>query len=231
MPVPWEPVLPRSMLTVTASEPVSALADWPDTMLDRMQWFQIRDDDPFSAPWRQSLDNADTNWELLDTALASPDGPLIPRYVRSLVVFYGLALFLPSGIAGSGDGLMSYSNGLCRVRRGQLARQSLSSHVQMAGRSDGCRSSIYFVALYRPASDDSAEGWARAEKEARKQAELEYIREAFRLWIDNMDTCVLLPQNPKRHWNRLTDMLFFPPGPCTTSPPTSSSEPKSRCST
>ncbi|KLU91117.1 hypothetical protein MAPG_09640 [Magnaporthiopsis poae ATCC 64411] len=188
VPVPCEPVPPRPVATITVPEPVLAHAEWSRNMLNRLGWLHVTNEGPFIAQWRRWVESDHTNWALLDALLASPDGHLIPRHVPNLVVFYGLVFFLPSGIAGSGGSLYSYANYLGQARPGQLARQSLESHVQIVRRSEGRTSSIYFVALYRPASDDSVEGWARAEKEARKQAELEYIREAFRLWIDKKDT-------------------------------------------
>ncbi|KAK3364781.1 hypothetical protein B0T24DRAFT_712042 [Lasiosphaeria ovina] len=169
VPVPWERVLPPQTLT-TALELESA-PEFPSLDLPRPPEIDI------------SRARAPTG-ALLEASLASPDdGHLIPGYEISLAVVYGLIFFVPSGVAGCGNDGLEYLEYLGKVLYGQVARRvwlnTKEGHI-----------STYFVALYKPASEDSAEGWARAEKEARKQAELEYIREAFILWIKKKDTAM-----------------------------------------
>ncbi|KIW76769.1 hypothetical protein Z517_09213 [Fonsecaea pedrosoi CBS 271.37] len=55
-------------------------------------------------------------------------------------------------------------------------------------RGQVARSSVYFMALFWPASKNTAKGWRQAVAEAKKQAELAYFREAFGLWIHKENT-------------------------------------------
>ncbi|KAK3364828.1 hypothetical protein B0T24DRAFT_712107 [Lasiosphaeria ovina] len=196
VPVPWEPTSSARQKLTTALELDSAPEFPACTIPGRLKKHFLGKLKRYDSCWRNSLARAGTNWDHLDALLTSRDGPLISSYVISLAVLYGLVFFVPSGIVGCGVDPTIYSSDLRKVHRGQLARQSLESHVQMAGRAwtggreQRRRTSIYLVALYGPASDDSVTGWARAQKEARKQAELEYIREAFLLWIEGEDTAM-----------------------------------------
>ncbi|KAF6513117.1 hypothetical protein HZS61_007375 [Fusarium oxysporum f. sp. conglutinans] len=52
-----------------------------------------------------------------------------------------------------------------------------------AYRSDG-----FYPAHFQPASEDTAEGWERAELEARRQAKKEYLRNAYLCWTKNEKT-------------------------------------------
>ncbi|RMJ03715.1 hypothetical protein CDV36_014759 [Fusarium kuroshium] len=82
---------------------------------------------------------------------------------------------------------------LNRTYRAQIPRQRLGAFLQMASRvrpgAPGARRrSVCFMALFKPASEDTPEGWAQAEAEAQKQAELEYFRETFGFWINKEKT-------------------------------------------
>ncbi|KAI9146754.1 Vegetative incompatibility protein [Paramyrothecium foliicola] len=70
----------------------------------------------------------------------------------------------------------------------QIPRQRLGAYLQMAYRIWKDRQSIYFIALFKPEFEDTQDSWAQAEAEALKQAEMEYFREAFRLWLDDHET-------------------------------------------
>ncbi|KAG4278809.1 hypothetical protein FPRO04_06130 [Fusarium proliferatum] len=155
--------------------------------------------------WRQPFEEAGINWELLEKVLSSPYEHRIALRARGLVVLYALVFFIPTGIGGCGVHQSCYFDNIDRTYRAQISRQRLGAHLQIASRMrpDGSCRSVYFLALFKPVSEDTSEGWKRAEAEARAQAEVEYFRQAFEFWINN--------DAPKMHDLAIPTMEEVPP--------------------
>ncbi|TVY74159.1 hypothetical protein Focb16_v006127 [Fusarium oxysporum f. sp. cubense] len=137
--------------------------------------------------WRQPFEEAGINWGLLEKVLSSPCDRRIASRARGLAVLYALVFFIPKGIGGCGAHQSCYFDDLDRMFRAQIPRQPLGAYLQIASRvrPDGSRRSVCFLTLFKPVSEDTSEGWTRAEAEACAQAEVEYFREAFEFWINN----------------------------------------------
>ncbi|KAF4943492.1 hypothetical protein FGADI_13382 [Fusarium gaditjirri] len=137
--------------------------------------------------WRQAFEEAGINWELLEKVLSSLYERRIVSRARGLAVLYALIFFIPKGIGGCGVHQDSYFNNIDRTYRSQIPRQRLGAHLQIASRirPDASYRSVYFLALFKPVSEDTSEGWKRAESEAHAQAAVEYFRQAFQFWINN----------------------------------------------
>lgn len=147
----------------------------------------------YNPRWRQPFEEAGINWGLLEKVLSSPFGRRIALRARGLAVLYALVFFIPKGIGGCGIHESCYVDNLDRTYRAQIPRQRLGAYLQMASRvrpgAPGARRrSVCFMALFKPMSEDTSEGWAQAEAEAQKQAELEYFREAFGFWVNKEKT-------------------------------------------
>ncbi|KAM6514114.1 hypothetical protein FALCPG4_015276 [Fusarium falciforme] len=144
----------------------------------------------YNPRWRQPFEEAGINWGLLEEVLSSPFGRRIALRARGLAVLYALVFFIPKGIGGCGIHESCYVDNLDRTYRAQIPRQRLGAYLQMASRvrPGARRRSVCFMALFKPTSEDTSEGWAQAEAEAQKQAELEYFREAFGFWINEEKT-------------------------------------------
>ncbi|KAJ9130497.1 hypothetical protein NKR23_g12174 [Pleurostoma richardsiae] len=188
VPVLWKPWQDWHPVKV-ATDPSRGMAEFGDPERLKYTYLQRR----YDPQWRRPFEAKGIDWAQLDAVLDPPNGSAVIARPVTLAVLYALVFFIPLGIAGCGRYQEYYAEKLGEVHRGQIPRQSLNSHLQMAGRilpEPASRVSVYYVALFKPASEDTPAGWARAEAEGRKQAELEYFREAFALWMDEKDTAM-----------------------------------------
>lgn len=194
VPVLWE-AWANPLLVKTADEPVEVIVSDGFTCqeLSQFKYKHLGWLPHYNPRWRQPFEEAGINWGLLEKVLSSPSGRRLAMRARGLAILYAVVFFIPKGIGGCGIHQSCYIDHLDRTHRTQIPRQRLGAYLQMAtrvrqGASGAHRRSVCFMALFKPTSEDTSEGWAQAEAEAQKQAELEYFREAFGLWINNEKT-------------------------------------------
>jgi hypothetical protein len=144
----------------------------------------------YEPRWRQPFEDKGIDWGLLGEELSSPLRRIMLS-ARGLAILYALVFFIPMGIGGCEPVSSTYIGGLDEVSRALIPRQRLGTHLyiakrQLRGPVERC--SVYFIALFRPVTEDTPEGWRQAVADAEKQAELEYFREAFALWLHKEKT-------------------------------------------
>ncbi|KLP05345.1 Uncharacterized protein LW94_1882 [Fusarium fujikuroi] len=121
--------------------------------------------------------------ESLQTFLVKYDRYGVTLHAKAVAMLHAHLLYIPYGIGGSKDN-QSYVENVDTTYPYHILEISIGAHLIVASRHE----LVYFIAHFQPASEDTAEGWERAELEARRQAKKEYLRNAYLCWTKNEKT-------------------------------------------
>ncbi|CZR49907.1 uncharacterized protein FPRO_16112 [Fusarium proliferatum ET1] len=121
--------------------------------------------------------------ESLQTFLVKYDKYGVTLHAKAVAMLHAHLLYIPYGIGGSKDN-QSYVENVDTTYPYHILEISIGAHLIVASRPE----LVYFIAHFQPASEDTAEGWERAELEARRQAKKEYLRNAYLCWTKNEKT-------------------------------------------
>ncbi|KAI8416501.1 hypothetical protein FOFC_02811 [Fusarium oxysporum] len=121
--------------------------------------------------------------ESLQIFLVKYDKYGVTLHAKAVAMLHAHLLYIPYGIGGSKDN-QSYAENVDITHPYHILEISIGAHLIVAFRNE----LVYFIAHFQPASEDTAEGWERAELEARRQAKKEYLRNAYLCWTKNEKT-------------------------------------------
>ncbi|KAF5969334.1 hypothetical protein FCOIX_10932 [Fusarium coicis] len=121
--------------------------------------------------------------ESLQTFLDKYDKYGVTLHAKAVAMLHAHLLYIPYGIGGS-KGNQSYAENIDTTYPYHILEISIGAHLIVAFRHE----LVYFIAHFQPAFEDTAEGWERAELEARRQAKKEYLRNAYLCWTKDEKT-------------------------------------------